>query len=250
MNSTRLTQSMQREATPIVPLKARNIALVLGGLALLLALISLSAQLIKYIGGVEKAYGMIPTMDVDREPSAPTMYSVLLLFMPALLLGAIAILKIKEKDRFRGHWMILALGFCYMAFDEGASIHELVVVPIRKLVGGELPGFLTFVWIVPGMAIVAILAVAYLRFMRALPRQTSQRIIIAGGVYLSGLIAMEMVGGVYAHEFGIKDLTYNLIVTHEELLEMEGSVLFIYALLDYIARTWGGIRIRIGEKPS
>lgn len=124
---------------------ARKLALVLAIFALILVLVSLSAQFIKYVGGVEKAYRLIPTMDVDRELSVPSIFSVQLLFSLVFILEMITLSKINSRDEYRLKWVILTLGFLFMAFDEGSSIHELIVTPLRKLLGGDLPDFLTFV---------------------------------------------------------------------------------------------------------
>ena len=173
-------------------------------------------------------------MDVDRELTIPTIFSVVLLFSTALVLYAIAVLKKKRKDKFTWSWYVLALGFLYMAFDEGSSIHELTTMPIRRALGEKLPGFLSFAWLIPGISVILIVAIIYLRFYFSLPKRTKKLMLLSAIVYLGGLVGIEMIGGNYASIYGIKNLTYNLIVTIEESLEMAGMVLFIYTLLDYI----------------
>ena len=125
-----------------------------------------------------------------------------------------------------------------MAFDEGSSIHELLIMPIRGLIGENLPGFLLFTWIIPGIVIILVVAFFYLRFILSLPKQTKVMILISGFIYLGGLIGMEMLGGNYANLKGIHNLPYNIFVTIEESLEMTGLVLFIYALLDYLEKNY------------
>ena len=173
-------------------------------------------------------------VDVDRELTIPTIFSVVLLFSTALVLYAIAVLKKKRKDKFTWSWYVLALGFLYMAFDEGSSIHELTTMPIRRALGEKLPGFLSFAWLIPGISVILIVAIIYLRFYFSLPKRTKKLMLLSAIVYLGGLVGIEMIGGNYASIYGIKNLTYNLIVTIEESLEMAGMVLFIYTLLDYI----------------
>jgi hypothetical protein len=236
------TQKKHSDHTESVVLRinARKIATGLGVFALVLALVSLTAQFIKYVGGVEKAYGLIPRMDVDREMSVPSLFSVELLFSLVLILAVIAIYKCKSHDKYRFQWVILALGFLFMTFDEGASIHELIVTPLRGLLGSDLPDFLTFVWILPGMAIVLLLAIYYLKFFLSLSKRMKKGIVISGGVYLCGLLGMELVGGVIVGIFGIRSLIYNIVVTIEESLEMIGLVLAIYTFLDYFRMEMNG----------
>lgn len=226
-----------------VRLNAKKIAMSLGFFALFLALVSLTAQFIKYVGGVEKAFRLIPTMDVDRELSVPSIFSVQLLFMLAVILAAISIVKYKQNDRFRAQWLVLALGFLFMTFDEGASIHELVVMPIRNWLGDGLPDFLIFAWVIPGMLIILLLAIYYMKFFLSLSKRTKKWILISGAIYLGGLLAMELVGGLFVSAYGIKSLVYNIIVTIEESLEMGGLILAIYTFLDYIEAEFKGIRL-------
>lgn len=56
---------------------------------------------------------------------------------------------------------------------------------------------------------------------------------------------MELVGGHYAELHGSDNLTYHLIATLEESLEMAGVITFIWALLVYIADHYGDLRLRV-----
>ncbi len=53
---------------------------------------------------------------------------------------------------------------------------------------------------------------------------------------MGGAIGVEAISGKQASLHGEQNSTYNLIITVEELLEMAGVIVFIYALLDYISR--------------
>ena len=46
---------------------------------------------------------------------------------------------------------------------------------------------------------------------------------------------MELPGAYYSELYGRENLTYSLITTLEESLEMLGLILFIRALLDYLS---------------
>ncbi len=215
-----------------IRLETSSIAISLQVTAVFLTLVSWAAQWLRYAGGVENAYGLIPVMDVDREFSVPTVYSVLLLFTAALLLAFIAVFKIRAKAPFRWHWVILSLGFFFMAFDEGASMHELLTDPLKGALSSDLPGFLSFSWVLIGGLVALLAGLFFVRFVLSLPGRTRNRFILSGALYLSGAILMEMVGGNFADLNGIKNLGYNSLVTLEEFLEMTGSVCFIYTLLN------------------
>ena len=213
--------------------------------AFLLTMISLTAQISKYVGNSENGLGLIPMMDVDRESSVPTIFSVQLLFIAALLLIIVSVLKHKKKDKYRWHWSGLAVGFLFMAFDEGASIHELLTMPIKNKMGEGLPGFLAFAWIIPAGIIVVMLAFIYFKFILALPADTRRMVIISGVLYLGGSVGMEMIGGSYAHAHSIHTLTYNLLVTFEEMLEMSGTAFLIFTIANYIKKDHGQVSIEL-----
>ncbi|MCH6258321.1 hypothetical protein MLD52_17295 [Puniceicoccaceae bacterium K14] len=56
----------------------------------------------------------------------------------------------------------------------------------------------------------------------------------SGLIYVSGAIGFELIAGKYDEQFGEETLMYSFLYTCEELLEMFGVALFIYALLVYI----------------
>lgn len=213
--------------------------------AFFLAMLSLSAQLFKYLGNSENGRGLIPMMDVDRESSVPSIFSVQLLFIAALLFMLISMLKHLSQDKFRWHWTGLAAGFTFMTFDEGASIHELLTMPIRNIAGEGLPSFLTFAWVIPIGILVIFLAFVYIKFILALPKETRRMIIISAMLYLGGALGVEMIGGSYAHSQTIHNLPYNIMVTIEEMLEMAGTIFLILTLANYLKYYYGSVEIKI-----
>ncbi len=68
---------------------------------------------------------------------------------------------------------------------------------------------------------------------------------IAGTVYVSGCIGMEMLGGYYTELHGEQNVIIAILTTIEEFLEMFGVAIFIYALLSYISTYMKGIAVRI-----
>jgi hypothetical protein len=60
--------------------------------------------------------------------------------------------------------------------------------------------------------------------------------LIAGGLFITGALGVEAVGGRYlANNGGIETLTYQMMVVVEEGLEMVGIVVFLYAVMTYMA---------------
>jgi hypothetical protein len=220
------------------------VARVLGAVAFLLVLASIGGQLSKYLLGHDVVYGLVPLFDVDREGNIPTLFSVLLLFCAALLLTVITVLKKKSREPDVSKWTILALGFLYMTIDEAAAIHERLIKPIRGLLGDGHVGILYFAWVVPGIAVVFVLMLFFLRFLLRLPARTTVAFVVAATLYIGGALGFELVGGRYVELHGPENLTYSMITTIEESLEMAGLIVFVYALLKYIADNYKEVRFQ------
>lgn len=227
-----------------IRLNPSAVACALGAVAFPLILASIGGQLTKFLLGHDHVYGLVPLSYVDAEQNIPTLFSVLLLFCAALLLTVITALKKKEKDPDVSRWAILAFGFMFMAVDEAWSIHEKLITPVRGLLGDGPLGIFYFAWVVPGIAVVFVLTLSFLRFLLRLPAKTRFSFLVAATLFLGGTLGLELVGGRYAELHGLENLTYSMIATVEESLEMAGVIVFIYALLKYIADNYNEVRFR------
>ena len=82
--------------------------------------------------------------------------------------------------------------------------------------------------------LVILFALVYLRFLLHLPAGTRNLFILAGGLYVGGALIVDAVGAnEWFQDKGIT-LAYLATGTLEELLEMQGVVVFIFALLRYL----------------
>ncbi len=169
---------------------------------------------------------------LDSEGNIVTFINALLLFIPSLILTAISIWKTSVKDKFRFHWVGLALIFLFLSIDEAAVIHENMIKPMRAIVGAE--GFFYFAWIIPGMIIVAAFGLLYFMFFLHLENKFKLLFLFSLGVYISGVIGGEMISGYYAANLGLKNYTYAVVASLEESIEYIGCSLIIYSLLKYI----------------
>ena len=173
---------------------------------------------------------------VDMEQNLPTLYSSLILLVAALLSGVIAHAHSRGARAYVRHWTALSVAFVLLGLDETATIHEQVGHELRELLGIE-GGPLFYAWVIPGAAVVAVFGIAFLRFLRHLPRP-ARRLLLAGGtLFLSGAIGLELIGGSYSAAYGELNMSYVLIATVEETLEMIGVAVLLYGLLTYISMT-------------
>lgn len=237
---------------PLV-LRCRPRALVLLLLCIvgLLLLAGLLASLLLWQTSYDTALGFIPSFRFDRERSVPTYFSVLLLAACSCLLALIAVAgRQRPAGTYVTHWWVLAFVFGLMSIDELVGLHERLMAPVRRLLDIEGPSLLYFAWVVPGLVFVALLGLYFLPFLWRLPRPIAFRFMLAGAIYVGGALGVEMAGGYYASTFPDWQTKgtdaffgYELIVMLEETMEMLGLIVFVHALLLYLARHVGDITI-------
>ena len=230
-----------------IAIDPRKVAWCAAIIATLLILASVVTQIFRFATEHNSVYGLIPLFYLDSEQNIPTFFSALLLLLSSAATALIATLKHRNGLPYAWHWTGLALGFLYVATDEAASIHELAIRPMRELLGMYATGIFYFAWTIPGIALVIVLAVVYLRFWLHLPAYTRRLVLFAGGLYVGGAIGVELIGSRHVELHG-RDMTYSAIAMTEETLEMSGTILFIFAMLDYIEKHFGNVRLRFQRK--
>lgn len=173
--------------------------------------------------------GLLPMLSLSYEHNLPTWFSSCLLFSCALALAGIARRASQDRSRDRTHWTALAVIFFYLSFDEASQVHE----HLGRLFDGE--GVLYFSWVIPAALIVSVVGTVYLPFLLRLPRRRRGQFIIAGVLYVSGALLMELPLGWWTERAGNDNLTYAAIDHVEEWLEMVGAAVFLAALIEEIS---------------
>lgn len=168
----------------------------------------------------------------DTEANLPTFFSSLLLLFNGLLLAFIGFAE-KQNNRKFMPWLGLSFIFIFLSIDEIITIHEHLMGVSRALFNAT--GYFYFAWVIPYGIIIILLGAIYIRFMLRLPKKTLVLFILAAIVFVSGAIGMELFGGMEVYTRGKNHLSYHLMYTLEELLEMVGSAIFCFALLSYIS---------------
>jgi hypothetical protein len=186
-------------------------------------------------------------LDVDAEQTLPAWYSSSMLLFCAGLLAIISYIKIKNVAPYRFHWSLLSAIFFGLSLDEAISLHEMAIVPVRSAL--NLTGLLYFSWIIPGSILVIMFALLYLKFLIHLPKQMRNLFLLSGTTYVLGAIGVEMVGGMFWESVGSQDLSYQVLAIVEELFEMSGINIFIYALLSYLF-SYLNVRVYFKEQYS
>jgi len=197
----------------------------------LLLLANVVGIILKFYFDHANVYGLVPLFNFDRENNIPTLFSSLLLLASAILLMSIAVIHNRLRNPWLP-WLGLACIFLFLSYDEIASLHEKLIMPVRNAM--DVSGIFYFAWVIPYMFILPLLLAVYSRFLIRLPKRFMGLFILSGGIYISGALGLELLGGLHASNFGVDGIQYSVIYTFEELLEMLGVMLFIYSLLSYI----------------
>jgi hypothetical protein len=213
----------------------------LGALIILLTLLHLAGTYSVFFLGHRYVLGLIDLLHFDYEQNIPTFFSTLQLLLASSLLFLISA-AFRQAGRSNRQWFFLALVFLFLAFDEFASFHESLIVPLRTRF--NTGGLLHWPWIIPYGIGTIILGLIYFRFWSQLPSYPRKMIFLAGFLYIFGSIGIESLGGFYVEQNGNFNLTYTLITTLEELLEMTGIYVFIIALLKFIEDELPNLEIR------
>ncbi len=174
--------------------------------------------------------------DVDEENNLPTWFSSFLLLTTSALLFFCVQKKKHDGSRWVRHWNALAIGFLLMSIDEVAGVHE------------SINSIIVMTWAIPGAILAGLIGLACVPFLLALPRRTAISFGIAGAVYLTGAVGIEIIGNEMVGDRLEDTLGYSMATLAEESLEMFGVVAFIYALLAYMRGPGAGVRAAVKVK--
>ena len=199
---------------------------------IILSIFNLIVQISKY--GLGKREEWMTVFNMDKEMNFPTLYTVILLIICAIILKQISILEKKHQEPLFKYWNILYYIFLFLAFDEALQIHEIFIF---RDIGTNLPGIFHFVWVIPYGIAVCFLVLYFAKFTFSLPRRISNLFILSGGIYIGGALGMEMVEGLWVRiAAGRQNLVYSLLASVEEMMEIMGLIIFIYSLIIYITK--------------
>lgn len=165
---------------------------------------------------------------LGNEQNIPTAGAFCFIAMAWLLVTLAGCRQQAVRGRWRLYWFVLSAIFLYLAYDEAAQLHEQLTDPMRSAF--DAGGPFTYAWVIPGLGVVAVIGAIYLRFVIALPPQVRSLVFISGGIYVSGAIGFEMVGGHVSANPELWD-HYQKVLTVEETLELFGMMLFGTAIL-------------------
>lgn len=177
-------------------------------------------------------------LNFDSEKNVPTIFSGILHFTASIFLAFIAFSRLTIKNS-RWFWASLSFVFLFLGLDEILSIHEKITGNNDSI---EEKGAFFYNWILIYGAGVVVLGFTFLKPLLSLPKKTVLMFISAGIIFILGAIVLETIAGNIIFQRQIPpgaektEPIIFILSTFEELLEMLGVSLFIYALADFIVK--------------
>ena len=205
-------------------------------------------MVLKYVAGNDMAFGLVPLFDFYEEYNAPTYFSSLNLLLTAALLYAIARLRSRADKRQGTAWRILAGGFLFMSIDEFADLRMILSKVAKSVAGAQLESvpLLTVAWTVPVALLLVVLAVYFIPFLLRLKPVYMINFALAGAAFVFAAIGFETIEGSHvALTHGVRDVTFMLLVTAEETLEIFSILYFQYFLLRYLNQYYRNVHLRL-----
>lgn len=168
-------------------------------------------------------------LDVDAERSFYTWFSQTILALTGLMLVDTGSKMFSRSRRIALQFLLLGAVFFLLSADEGLSFHEILSAKI----GGM--GGLHFAWVIPAAILCLVGLVVLVPFLRAIGPKVASMMLVAAGIFLSGALGMEAIGGevLSANDRDILARPYRLLVNIEEGAEGLGVILFLFALIRY-----------------
>lgn len=220
----------------------RKIILTLAVFAFILVLIhSIVLAIYFYVGNPDE-FDFVRLIDLDYEGNIPTLFSSLLFLTNGVLLYCLYQATKQAEMPGAGYWLGLALVFTFLGFDEGSRLHEEIGDLFENVVLSE--GYLYFPWVIP-YSIAFIVAVAiYFRFYLTLERELQVRLFVCAAVFLSGALGVEIISAREADIAGTSSLSYSVLYTIEESLEMAGLILLVDTLLRQFGKHHSEVKVK------
>lgn len=181
------------------------------------------------------AKNIIKWFDFNLEYNVPTWFSVIILMFSSLLFFIIYLSKKNNSTKGAHYWLTLAFIFIFLSVDECVQVHEEVAKILRQSVTNDISGFLYWAWVIPYGIFAIAAGIYFIRFVLNLPAQTRNLFFIAGGMYVFGALILELPEGYFYKKYGLNHIYNRILYFVEELCEMGGVTILIYALLGYMA---------------
>ena len=199
-----------------------------------IALFILNAFVISFASftGHYNMLGVFRLFYFNSEANFPTFLSVFNEVFAAFLLFYIYRTYKENKLRYAKYWLILSIGFLYLAIDDFTQIHESASVILQEYF--HTGGWFYYAWVIPAIMIIALSGGYFLRFYLQLPVRYKLLFGLSMLLFLMGALGMELISGQFAPDRGFFDMKVAILATIEQSIQWIGGIVFLYAITDYM----------------
>lgn len=230
-----------------IVIRSVRITQVLLWISACLVFVSFTRFFFKYLSKTVQYPAFLELFNMDADKNIPLFFYIILLILCSLLLTGITFIHFREKSIQKAGWMLLSLIIFTMALDKATGFHEFITRPIRKILISAVAVPVKYLIIIIALALGLAVLVILFRLLRSLPGKSQKSFLIAAGIYLSGAIVLDLIGSVFYDYSGRNNLIYDFLSILEVSLEMGGIIMFMRALIDYIADTIADINLGFGR---
>lgn len=217
----------------IITIQRRKVFVILIAIVIFLGVAHMASLFSAYILNNDIGQLIAPKFNLDEEGNFPSFYSAVAILVCSGLFAVIACEQQRNQKPYWPQWWGLAAIFLFLSLDEAAQIHELFDND-TLLSGLQTTGLWAWPWVIPYLILVVLFTIVFFKFFLSLSTQYKLLFGASAGLYVFAAIGMEMVGAFVYELTGRKTLTYVLIFSLEEMIEMFSIVLLIYSLLWFI----------------
>ncbi|MDX1291593.1 MAG: hypothetical protein R3265_02185, partial [Hyphomonas sp.] len=222
---------------------ARRIGYMLIAVIGLLLAAQIAVLVLKYTFGNGYAWGLAGLFRMNSEANIPALTSAMLILscgVVALLSGGLQ----ARSGRDRLPWLLLGAVMIFLAYDEGARLHEQIGDTMHARLNADwLPDY---AFLLPYGAAMLVLAIVLIPWFFRLDRASQILFVAAGTIFVTGAAGFEILErehllAVGQTESALTDVT----VTIEETLELSGMALFLFAMVKRL----GGLTVSSTSQP-
>lgn len=180
-------------------------------------------------------------VSMNFETNLPTWYITMLTAICGVLLWILAFSAWRVHSAYAGlNWALLGSAVLFVSLDEFAQVHEQAGGWMRNWeVTEQIPVLSERPWTIPVLAGLVIFLVVIIPFLQTLPKPTLFLFVAAGAIYVSGAVGVEL-GTAYVFRNWPFEGMFMYLPLLEEVLEKMGFILFLRAILDYMAAHFRG----------
>jgi hypothetical protein len=163
----------------------------------------------------------------DRRLNLPFFFSLFLLLTNLFFLYKI----VKRKHPSRSEsifWNTFLITLFLFTLDEAFYIHQhFKMSTFGRIASYDRASWSHYLWVIPYFLVFGALIWILAKHSSSIPKLLTNKLLIAGLVFLTGAVCMEFVGTYYAVLNPKGDIFILLIKTVEAVLQLVGAVMFV-----------------------